>query len=126
MNETSKYFSSLIAGDKKAIALQAFNIDETILKSWLEALGVLRNICAHYGYLHCRKFTKKPEMSKSMKAIGVPNDTVFSHCLIIKELTDQRLWQEFVTSIEEKIINTPSLLLSEYGFPEGGLAYLKG
>jgi abortive infection bacteriophage resistance protein len=125
MNETSKYFSSLISGDKKAIALQAFNLDENILKSWLEALGVLRNICAHYGFLHCRKFTKKPETSKSMKILGVPNDTVFSYCLIIKELTDSQLWQEFVTSIQEKAINTPSLILSEYGFPDGGLAGLK-
>lgn len=125
MNETSKYFSSLTASDKKAIARQAFNIDETILKSWLEALGVLRNICANYGYLHGRKFTKKPEMSKSMKALGVPNDTLFSLCLIIKELTDQRLWQAFVASIEEKAKSIPSFVLSEYGFPDGGLVSLK-
>lgn len=124
MNETSKYFSSLKPADRKAIALQGFNLDENILKSWLEAFGVLRNICAHFGYLHERKLTKKPEMSKSMKAFGVPNDTLFSLCLVTKELTDKQHWQDFVSSIAVKVDTTPSFVLAEYGFPINGLDYL--
>lgn len=40
----------------------SFNIDERLLKSWMKALGAVRNICAHHGRLFNRRLGLQPSL----------------------------------------------------------------
>jgi len=61
-NTLSKYYSNLRETDKKQIARQSFQINDYFLGNWVHVLSVLRNICAHYGYLYGREYTLRPKL----------------------------------------------------------------
>lgn len=53
----SNIFACMHERDKKQIAKDAYNVNEYFLGQWLHTLSVLRNICAHYGYLEPIRIT---------------------------------------------------------------------
>ena len=46
---------------KKAVA-KCFGLSVSLLESWLHALTILRNICAHHGRVWNRRFVYRPEV----------------------------------------------------------------
>lgn len=116
MNALSRYYANLKGNDKKQIASAAFYVNEVHLENWLHVLCVLRNICAHYGYLYRRDFALKPKITKRMNW-PQQNGSLFALCLVMRELSDKARWQEFLTAVDQKLAATPSFSLADYGFP---------
>jgi abortive infection bacteriophage resistance protein len=121
-NSISKLFACLPNNDKKNLAQSTFNINEVYLESWLHSLSVLRNICAHYGYLYQRNFSIKPNLYKSWNLSH--NNNLFAICLIMKTLSSGTIWNTFMDSINQKANASNQFQLSDYGFLQDWKKYL--
>lgn len=115
-NTTSKFFNILPSIDRKEISGEAFSLKDVYLTQWLHCLSVLRNICAHYGYLYRREHSLKPRLLKEYKGIIHENNTLFTLCLILKKLSDKENWKMFIIEVANKEINCDSFNLCDYGF----------
>jgi abortive infection bacteriophage resistance protein len=81
----SQAFSQLKVAHRKVVA-RTFAVDESILSSWLHALTVLRNICAHHGRLTHRKFVVRPKVSKALDPEMRPQDRLHGMLVLIHTL----------------------------------------
>ena len=106
----SRFYADLPLDDRKQIAAE-FNTKEAYLGSWLRALTLLRNICAHYGRLYYAMFTSIPKIPPHLKLKHT--GMLFDQILTLKLLTpDPSTWN---TVFLENI----STLVEEYfGFIE--------
>ena len=123
-NTTSKYFKILPSIDRKNISNDAFGIKDVYLTQWLHCLSVLRNICAHYGYLYKREHTLKPRLLKEYKEIIPENGSLFSLCIILKKLSDKKTWNLFIEEVCKKGSICNTFRLSNYGFVSDWQKYL--
>jgi len=85
--------SRLVAGltrpDRTALSKQ-YRIPEMIFRSWLHALSVIRNICAHHGRLWNRELSIKPVIPYSWnEPFKIQNTRIFSILSIIYHLLKQ-------------------------------------
>jgi abortive infection bacteriophage resistance protein len=85
---------------------------------------VLRNICAHFGYLFQREFSVRPRLFREFGWPLNSNGSLFALCLVIRRLSEKQKWQEFIGSIDEKSKNDHSFVLLDYGFPDDWKGYL--
>lgn len=123
-NALSKFFSNLQEKDKKIIARNIYNVNDHLFGQWLHVLSVLRNNCAHYGYLYNREYPLRPIMAKSFGWDVTKNNTLFAMFLVMRRLSDRRLWQEFIHIISENERTMPFFHLKDYGFPDDWQSYL--
>jgi abortive infection bacteriophage resistance protein len=123
-NTLSKFYSNLQEKDKKIIAKNAYGINEHLLGQWLYVLSVLRNICAHYGYLYRREYPLRPIMAKSFGWDIAEDNRLFAICLVMRYLSDRILWQEFTQTLKKKENTTSMFQLKDYGFPLDWQTYL--
>ena len=123
-NAISKLFGNLKEQDKKQIACHFVNVNENFLSQWLHVLSVQRNICAHYGYLYKREYAVRPRLYKEFKLDTNQNNELFAQFLIMKKLSENDGWQDFIQLIKEKEETNPSFNLIDYGFPENWKYYL--
>lgn len=123
-NTISKFFSKLQEKDKKCIATAAYNLNEYFLGQWLHVLSVLRNICAHYGYLYLRTYSVRPKLSQSFRWDQNKNTRLFAMFLVIRRLSESAKWQTFIQEVGNKEQVTPSFLLRDYGFPRDWQRFL--
>ena len=117
-NSISNFFSSLHGQDKKNIAKQAYGMNEYFLGQWLHTLSVMRNICAHYGYLYQRDYTVRPKLFREFGWDVEKNNSLFAICLIIKHLAPHDDWHNFSLSLKEKQNSMSGFSLGDYGFPK--------
>lgn len=113
----SKYYSCLYPKDRASIAHQFFVIDEDFFLSWLRSLCVLRNICAHFGYLYKRGFQVTPRLYKEWNVEQKRTQSLFAIFVVIKELSEQQKLENLMGALSEREEKHPSFLLSDYGFP---------
>ena len=123
-NTLSKYYQNLQEKDKKQIARNGFHLNDYLLGQWLHVISVLRNICAHYGYLYRRTNPLRPIMAHSFGWDRSNNHHLFAVFLVMKRLSNESTWFNFIQSIREKEETTLSFQLQDYGFPENWKAYL--
>jgi len=96
-----------------------------MLQSWLGALNVIRNICAHHGRLWNRELGYKPYIPQKQKypqwhdPVSVPNNRIFAILTILKYLLnrvaptshwDQRLYK--------LLADYPEISTATMGFPK--------
>ena len=124
-NALSKFYSQLLEVDKKTIAKTGFAANEYFLGQWLHVLSVIRNICAHYGYLYKRVYPLRPKIEKSTGWDPNKNDELFSMFLVLHRLSTQSSFQEILLSLQEAESARPDFRLKDYGFPSNWLKYLK-
>ena len=123
-NTLSKYFNNLHENDKKNIAKNAFGLNEYILGQWLHVLGVLRNICAHYGYFYRRIFPLRPIIAKSTGWDPTKDNKLFAMFLVMRQLSDEPSWKIFILTVQEKEKTSPYFKLKDFGFPNDWQRYL--
>jgi abortive infection bacteriophage resistance protein len=117
-NQTSKLFSSLKTTDQKNIAFSYFNgLNEDFLGNWFHALSVLRNICAHFGYLYKRKHNPRPRLMPDFKWDKDKNDELFSYVLILHRISENTIREKFINNLSKRTSQNPSFSLDNYGFP---------
>lgn len=76
----------------RRLIAREYGTEDRILQSWLGALNVIRNICAHHGRLWNRELGFKPMIPKRQKhpqwhdPFEVPNNRIFGILTILKYL----------------------------------------
>jgi abortive infection bacteriophage resistance protein len=116
-NQISRFYSCLKNKDKKTIAIEYFKVNEYYLESWVHSASVLRNICAHYGYLFRRKFTPRPALDQELKFQKFDPTSLFCLCQVISKLSKVEDYQKFISQFRMKLDETPTFKLKDYGFP---------
>jgi len=113
-NSISRLFTSLSGDDKKRISDHAFGVNEFYLESWIHSLCVLRNVCAHYGHLHQRKFSIKPRLFKEWEC--TKNDNLHALFHILQRLSKEKIWNKFIMAIIDLEKLNDDFFYQDYGF----------
>lgn len=79
-------FYKMMKSDKGSIA-KAFGIPPDVLDSWMHALAVLRNMCAHHSRLCCKHLTLQPKSLNKQKAEFANPTSVYAQLAVIQILT---------------------------------------
>lgn len=119
------FFRGCHADIKRQVALP-FAVHHRVLESWLLALNVARNICAHHGRLWNRVFGVKPQIPRKdpqwHRPVSVVNDRVFAILTLCKYCLDhiapQSRWHGRLLDLLHRFSDGP---LSEMGFPANWL-----
>lgn len=107
---------------KKAIASR-FGVGDNVLQSWLGALNVVRNICAHHSRLWNRELGFRPMIPKKdarwHDPVKVPDSRIFGILTILKFLLDdiapQSAWPERLETLHAEY---PSVPRRSMGYPD--------
>lgn len=118
-NSISKFYKILPDRDKKEISFTSFSINEYYLEQWLHCLSVLRNICAHYGYLYRRKFTVRPKIYRDFGYDSDMYGSLYALILVINKLSNKNTFQQFINYLKIELSKDPTIDLSSYGFING-------
>ena len=112
----SKYYENLQTKDQKIIALEGFGINERLLISWFHSLSVMRNICAHFGYLYKREYAVPIKFGRDYAIYENKENTLFGIFYCIKHLSNINQWTYFFDDVCE--IVGKETLIRDYFFPE--------
>lgn len=96
-----------------------------LLVSWIHSISVLRNICAHYGFLYYRCFSVLPKKAYWETYAGYSrNRQLFPFVLAIKYLSKPGEWSKIANLLKKRIEESPDFKLEAYGFPVDWKNYL--
>lgn len=102
----SKLVQAMHPRDQKAVASH-FNVPGPVLASWIHAMSVVRNICAHHGRLWNRGLGVKPMRPKSGAwhhfAAQYPSHRTFFMLLVLRHLlrfttADSDAWRDQISN----------------------------
>ena len=121
----SSFFSNLKQADRSKIASDCYDIPDEYLKSWIHSLSVIRNICAHSGYLFRRTIPVAPKKFPEMNW-GLPKNSnkLFVFLVIIKRMSHSEAWQQFLKKLIQRDQALSFLTAEDYGFPHDWQAIL--
>jgi abortive infection bacteriophage resistance protein len=127
----SRFYRLLQPKDKVAIS-NSFGIKNSkLISSWLLALNILRNYCAHHGRLNRRTFTIIPkfpekqvfrhvrELSDQDKHRLYPQLAVLA--FLIREIAPESSWRATLAELFREPRKPAIVNLKEYGIPEDWL-----
>lgn len=120
----SKYYKNLLSIDKKNISENTFNLSGYYLGQWTQSLSIMRNICAHYGYLFRRTFSIAIDGGSIFDWNEQENRTLFSILQVTRRLSSPAVWNPFINLIIERAVQRDSFVLKDYGFPANWLECL--
>lgn len=123
-SDMSKFYTVLSKQDKKGLVEQLYSIDAYYLESWLFALSILRNICAHFAPLFRREFAICPKLGNLFGWNSFQNKELFAMFLIIKRISSSEDWERFIQGLENLVENNKVVPLVNYGFPSNWREYL--
>lgn len=121
--------SKLLANSQSFVigkVAESFNgLEAPLLVSWIHSASVIRNICAHYGYLYKRLFSVLPKNAYWESYAGfTQNRKLFPYFLIIKYLLGPIEWSKVYKLLYKRIGESPEFELDAYGFPVDWQNYL--
>jgi abortive infection bacteriophage resistance protein len=107
---------------KRRIAAR-FGVADKVLESWLGALNVVMNICAHLARLWNRELGFRPMIPKKdprwHRPVEIPDDRIFGILTVLKYLLDdiapQSGWTARLAALQESY---PSVPMRSMGYPE--------
>ena len=125
-NTLSKFYNSLIPSVKKRIAGEYYNLNEEFLSSWLHTVSVLRNICAHYGFLYCRKYTSKPKLGNYFNPwSNKDNDKLMAQLLVLRKLSGANDFEQVYSVFQNEFIPNDAITIRNYGLPQNWESILR-
>lgn len=104
----STILKNLDLPNRKKVA-ELFNLDETIIKSWLHSMSYFRNLSAHHCRIWNRTFNIKPKQAKAYKKYLDKNDKLYAELVIIQILMQK-------ITIDSHCSDNLKLLIQEYSF----------
>lgn len=125
MGEISKLYGNLADEAVANEMAYAFGVKPPYLKSWLEHLTMVRNLCAHHNRVVGKLMTKRPRMYKRDKKYK--NYRLFPTLLVLGNLyrsIDEDKWTSMVGELESLIDGCPQLSFEILGLPEEWKAIL--
>lgn len=114
-NSISKLIANLNSVDQKTIARSYFGVDAYYFRIWVHALSVMRNICAHYGYLYRREFPVPISLGRDTEVFPSQERTLFSIFYSLKKLSKPDQWELFRKKIFERF--SEDQFATDYLFP---------
>lgn len=102
----------------KKVVAKAFGLSVSLLESWLHALTILRNTCAHHGRVWNRRFAYRPEVYA--QAPQHFTDPQCYYCLAVVMRLFSRSFDtrdEWPVALHDLFKAHPSIVPSELGFP---------
>lgn len=116
-------FNGVVDDIRRTIARE-YGVEDKILQSWLGALNVIRNICAHHGRLWNRELGFKPYIPNKQKypqwhdPFLIPNKRMFAILTILryllKNVAPTSLWGY---RFRDLLNRYPTISLAAMGFP---------
>jgi len=110
--------------DIRRIIARRYGVEDRILQSWLGALNVIRNICAHHGRLWNRELGFKPFIPLKQKypqwhdPFSIPNSRIFAILTILryllKKVAPTSQWER---RFQDLLGRYPEIPLTAMGFP---------
>jgi len=82
----SKIYAHLASHEAKQAVAGVFSTKPHYLQSWIHALSVLRNLCAHHSRIWNRSFKIKPALPKAFKASGSGHTRLAAQVFVLKSL----------------------------------------
>lgn len=118
----SRWYDNLKPKSTRRAIASEYGVDEDVLRSWLDHLSVVRNVCAHHSRLWNRAFTKIPLLPRT-KPVGLSSQVrqgsrkLYNSLVILLHLMDviapNHGWR---TRLRELLI-TRSIPLGAMDFP---------
>jgi abortive infection bacteriophage resistance protein len=118
----SRWYKSLQPKKIRQSIADIYQIDDTVLQSWLRHLLVIRNICAHHSRLWNRKFSgilpKLPKKNPNLSNAFVSNASLYNSLIVLLHMT-QIIPQssEWSDSLRNLLKQHPDYLKT-MGFPD--------
>jgi abortive infection bacteriophage resistance protein len=122
----SKLFRNILIPDQRSVAKNNFGIiHHEEISSWLYALTVVRNRCAHYSRLFNQDMKIKPRFRIEDKGLDIRSETLFAVVYNLKYLiNDRMLWRNWVTKLEALISEYNEVNIKHLGFKEDWFSLL--
>lgn len=127
----SKMYGNLSDGKLRDAVAADFRTTATLLKSWMEHLVYIRNLCAHYDRLYNRMVTKRTQFLKEDKRLfnrlHLQRGRLFDTFIVLKHLYehfDPVMWDARMKELHRLIEMYPEVSLAPLGFPDGWLDVL--
>jgi len=121
----SKLYKNLLVPDQRYIAKQYYGLHYEEVSSWLYALTVIRNRCAHYSRLFNQTLPIKPRFRVADKSLELRGDQLFGMIFNLKYIvTDRGIWKDWVTRLEALIGAYEEVDIRLLGFKEDWHALL--
>ncbi|AHC16010.1 Abortive infection bacteriophage resistance protein [Salinispira pacifica] len=111
----SRVYKSLRSDDIRRRVADYFSISSHLLESWIEAITILRNICAHHGRTWNRASLTLPKMTNRMKRLYPESSISRSRIIILLDVIHELLQpiaesqSAFTNEISELLLNYPSI-----------------
>lgn len=107
---------------QRAVA-KPFDVHHIVFQSWMLALNVIRNTCAHHSRLWNRVLGVKPKIPNSDPAWNtpapIPNDRIFSILTLCKwsldRIAPQSHWPHRLRDLLDR---SPHIPIADMGFPD--------
>jgi len=124
MGHISHWYSNIKQrSDKNAIS-RIYGLDESILKSFLHHLTIIRNICAHHGRLWNRRFTfaiRMPnyptDLAQSVNRSNVDIKSLYNTLVFLKYLMDTiNPGHQWAIRLKE-LLDSNDINIAAMGFP---------
>jgi abortive infection bacteriophage resistance protein len=114
-----------VEDELRRIIARQYGVEDKILQSWLGALNVVRNICAHHGRLWNRELGFKPFIPRLQKypqwhkPVVITNNRLFGILTILEYMRKRTAptsgWQGRLKAL---FVKYPEIPLQCMGFPE--------
>lgn len=124
----SSWYNNLKPSATRVAIASAYQVDDSVLSSWLHHLTVVRNICAHHSRLWNRRFVLTPQLPRT-KPTGlgrqfVPGSRkIYNTMVLILHLMDliapESMWKQHLVTY----LRSGNLDLKSMGFPKNWQAY---
>ncbi len=115
------FYKSMHKEDRTAIAKMYYKGDERYLSSWFDSIAYTRNICAHFGRLYQKNFTKLPLLFTPDDYDIRENNRLFRVLCCMRYVCHEfEDWGSVVASIKDLIDSYDGLVkTSGLGFSDG-------
>ncbi|MCR1995699.1 Abi family protein [Bifidobacterium animalis] len=127
----SKMYGNLFDSKLRDAVAADFQTTATLLKSWMEHLVYIRNLCAHYDRLYNRIVTKRPQFLEEDKQLfdrlHLQRGRLFDTFIVLKHLYehfDPTMWDVRMKELHRLIAMYPEVSLAPLGFPDDWLDVL--
>lgn len=70
MGDLSRWMAAILQRQLRQEVADAYDLDESVLISFVQHLAYVRNVCAHHGRLWNRELTKRAKLPKRPPALG--------------------------------------------------------
>lgn len=102
---------------KKAIA-KTFGLSVSLLESWLHALTILHNTCAHHGRVWNRRFAYRPEVYGQAPQHFVNPQSFYCYAVVIRLCVRQLdVYNEWPIQLLDLFKAHPGINPADLGFP---------